>query len=158
MSSKVRRLWMSAFWIAIALVSAVVIGLFLFVRSHRRWLLVQSPVGVWVTSQDSRQITLSFEGGSNEGTYKQLSEFQGVAEREFGSWSSSLSRLGMLILATDQKDHPRFGVDSTYTIRYVGPHRIAIDGPDRPGLIFRRAPASTLLDIGPADASDNSLA
>lgn len=140
---------MTLTWITAALLAGVLIGIILLARSHHRWLLMQSPAGSWLTCHNSQKITLVFEGGPNEGMYKQLSESQGGAAREFGNWASKGSRLNLLILATDQRNHPRFGIDTTYSIRYVAPNKIVIDGPDRPRLTYERAPAGTRLNFDP---------
>ncbi len=42
-------------------------------------------------------------------------------------------------MATDEKNHPRFGQDTIYHISYVGPDEIKIDGPDRPKIVYSRA-------------------
>jgi hypothetical protein len=137
---------MPSLWIVLLGVAAIAVVL--FVRNHRRWLAMQSPVGTWAASDGSRKIILSFEGGPHTGTYRQLEEIEGDKWREYGSWVANLSRLNMLILASERKDHPRVGVDTAYLLRYVGPRTIAIDGPDRQSLILDRATDDLLENAG----------
>lgn len=133
--------------VAACLVIVVLIAVVLFVRSHIRWLAKQSPAGVWRISRGGETITLQFDGGPKEGTYKQLLESSEGTVREFGHWHSHMMKLQMLILATDVKSHPRFGQDTEYRISYVGPDSIRISGPDRPDLTYERAPEGVLLDF-----------
>jgi hypothetical protein len=113
----------------------------------------QSPVGVWVASLDTGTVTIQFDGGPNEGIYKQLTETEDGADREFGSWAAHLNKLELLIMATDQKGHPRFGQNTEYGLRYVGPTSIVISGPDRPDIRYERAPEGTTVDIEPEEAT-----
>jgi hypothetical protein len=50
-----------------------------------------------------------------------------------------MNELRMIIMATDEKNYPRFGQDGVYSIRYVGPDKIEIDGPDRLNMVYLRA-------------------
>jgi hypothetical protein len=129
------------------LVILILVARFL-ARSHRKWLERQSPVGVWRTTTENQTITLQFEGGPKEGTYKQLTEAQDDSIREFGHWAVHLHELRMLIMATDVPNHSRFGEDTVYEIAYVGPQSIKINGPDRPNWIYQAAPEGTELDFG----------
>jgi hypothetical protein len=129
------------------LIGLVVAGVMLLRRSHVRWLAQQSPVGVWITSTPAGRVLLQFEGERSEGTYRQLTEVGSERTREWGHWSHDSGHLRLLVMATDLKDHPRFGVDTAYRVRYVAPNRITIDGPDRSALLYERAPAGTSVNI-----------
>jgi hypothetical protein len=131
--------------IAGALLVALIGAIVLLARNHRQWLARQTPAGVWQGKDGQTKITLQFEGGPSEGTYKQLTESDGKRIREFGHWSASARDLKMIIMATDVKSHPRFGQDTGYSISYIGPTRIKIDGPDRSGIIYERAPEGSRL-------------
>ena len=130
----------------IAILLAALIGVIVFLaRNHRQWLERQTPTGVWQSIAGQTQITLQFEGGPREGTYKQLIVSEGKPIREFGHWSALANNLQIVIMATDIKNHPQFGVDTTYNILYVGPANIKINGPDRPGITYKKAPDSCKL-------------
>ena len=97
-------------------------------------------------------ITIQFEQGPNEelkeGIYKQVEKTRDGKEiKEFGHWTAHMSNLQMLILASEIQNHPRFGQDTTYQVLYVGLARIKITGPDRPSLVYNRAPEGTVLDF-----------
>lgn len=133
--------WALGFGIVlILLLSAAVVN-------HRRWLDKQSPVGVWMADVDGAKVTLQFEGGPHEGTYKQLVVSPDGPSREFGHWAARRTALEMLIMASERKDHPRFGQNTHYTIRYVRPDAISISGPDLPSVPFVQAPEGTTLDF-----------
>ena len=142
----------------LAIIACVVIVLIiavkLFIRSHVNWLAKQTPVGVWTTQYEGSTITLQFELGPNkegvqEGLYQQMEKTQnGKETREFGHWFAHMNDLRMLIMGSQINNHPRFGLDTTYVVRYVGPDSISINGPDRPDLIYTRAPEGTVLDFG----------
>lgn len=136
--------------VAIAICVLVILVLIarFFARSHRKWLERQSPVGAWRTTTENQTITLQFEGGPNEGTYKQVIAAEDKEIREFGHWVVHLHELRMLIMATDVQNHPRFGEDTVYEIAYVGPQSIKINGADRPNWICQRAPEGTELHFG----------
>ncbi len=142
---------MTFVYIALGIIGFLVIAFILFVRWHVRWLAQQSPVGVWVASLDTGTVTIQFDGGPSEGLYKQLTETEDGADREFGSWAAHLNTLELLILASDQKGHPRFGQTTQYALRYVGPTSILISGPDRPDITYERAPEGTTVDIEPEE-------
>jgi hypothetical protein len=128
------------------------IVLWLFFRIHIRWLDKQTPVGVWNIQHEDEKIILQFEHGSKdeikEGIYKQLAKRQdGSEKREFGHWWSHKQQLRLIILASDTPNHPRFGQDTIYEIWYVGPDSIKINGPDRPGFVYQRAPKGMFIDF-----------
>jgi methionine-rich copper-binding protein CopC len=127
--------------IAGALLVALIGAVVLLARNHKQWLARQTPAGIWQGKDGPAKITLQFDGGPGEGPYKELVESDGKQVREFGHWSASARDLKMIIMATDVKSHPRFGIDTGYLISYVGPTSIKIDGPDRPGIVYTKAPA-----------------
>ncbi|NLY02158.1 MAG: hypothetical protein GXY83_39240 [Rhodopirellula sp.] len=129
------------------IVVVIVVLLVLFVRWHVNWLAQQSPAGSWTAHEDPASITLVFEGGPLEGTYKQVVESEGKTIREFGHWASHLTTLRMLIMATDVPGHSRFGIDTSYAISYVGPDSIRINGADRPNLLFTRTREPVTIDF-----------
>jgi hypothetical protein len=88
---------------------------------------------------DATHVTLQFEGEPRGGIYKQLSKRDGSTVREFGHWTIKLSDLRLIIMATDTKEHPRFGMDTQYWVWFANKDKIRIDGPDRPKWTFRRA-------------------
>jgi len=133
--------------IVVCALAVLVVLLYVMARSHRKWLDQQSPVGVWRTSVGEETITLQFEGGPHEGTYKQLAESAKKRTREFGCWEARQNELHMLIMATDIRNHPRFGQDTPYGILYVGADSIEINGPDRPALAYQRVTDGTLLSF-----------
>ena len=136
-------------------VTAIIFGVLalaiaLFVRSHLAWRAKQTPAGVWRTATPEGQVTLQFEGGPGEGTYKQVVERGGVSVREFGHWSHSSGQLQLMMMATDEKDHPEFGVSTAHVVRFVAPDEIAIEGPRRPALVYKRAPGDVVVEMEPA--------
>ena len=138
--------------IKILIIIFIVGGVVLFVRSHIKWLDKQSPVGIWTAEHDGTEITIQFEQESGsktkEGIYKQIMKMADEKViREFGHWISLRSKLRMLILANEIPNHPRFGQDTEYTIYYTGNDRIRIDGPDRPNIVYKRAPDGTIVDL-----------
>ena len=56
------------------------------------------------------------------------------------------------MMATDIKDHPRFGVDTQYWVAFSNKSEIRIDGPDRPKWTFRKASDSLKIDFNPPEA------
>ena len=129
----------------------VVVVVNLAVRSHRRWLAKQSPVGVWMASTPNGRVLLQFDEGPDEGTYSQVTQSGSGRTREWGHWCHDSGRLQLLIMATDVPEHPRFGIDTPYGVLYTGPNRIVIRGPDRPGVTYERAPAGTSVNVGDVD-------
>ncbi len=122
-------------------IAAVVLGLVVlwFVWSIR-WTAKQSLLGTWVAAlPDGSQIALQFEGTPAGGLYKQLSTRNGIFVRESGHWTMKLLSLGLIIVATDVKRHPRFGVDTQYWVAFQNNGQMTINGPDRPNLTFQRA-------------------
>lgn len=146
---------MHPLWLWIGLGVALLIGaIFALVRAFDGWLDRQSPVGVWIARLPSGKVMLQFEGGPREGLYKQLTDSNDTLCREFGHWVVERETLRMLILATDVKDHPRFGTDMVYRLTYLSffskpVRRIQIDGPDRQKFVYRRAKPGVVVDIGP---------
>jgi hypothetical protein len=131
--------------VVVGVLVVLAILVWLFIRWHVNWLAQQSPLGVWTAEHGESRITLQFDQGSieplKEGVYRQITANPDGSEiREWGHWIAHLNQLRMLIMASDIKGHPRFGQDTVYRISYVGPEKIEINGPDRPHLVFQRAP------------------
>ncbi len=124
--------------IFLCIILLVIVLSFFLQKSHIKWLASQSPIGTWISKMDNSVVLLEFQGGHAEGTYKQITEKDGQKIKEFGHWFVSLNNLQMIIMATDIKDHPRFGVDTNYLINYPGPTSIRIDGPERQNLVFEK--------------------
>lgn len=139
--------------IIVACVLVVVMVIFkLLDRNHNQWLDKQSPAGVWLTENDDSTITIQFEqtpgADMNEGIYKQLTKgHDGKEVKEFGHWTSHRNNLQMLIMASEIKNHPRFGQDTAYVLKFTRPEEILINGPDRNYLTYKRAPEGTVLDF-----------
>ena len=134
--------------IIVGVVGVLVIVFKLFMRWHMKWLDNQSPVGVWTGENEGNRITIQFDRDptpdEKEGLYRQLTETgdrNGL--KEFGHWWTHRQTLRMMIMASEIPSHPRFGQDTVYHISYTGPEEITIDGPDRPRLVYRRAPEGT---------------
>ncbi|MBI5800461.1 MAG: hypothetical protein HZA92_06995 [Verrucomicrobia bacterium] len=105
-----------------------------------RWANRQSLLGIWVAVlPDGSRVSLQFEGEAKGGIYKQLAKRDGVEVREFGHWTIKLLDLRLIIMATDVKDHPRFGVDTQYWVSFNNGSEVKIEGPDRPKWVFRKA-------------------
>ena len=117
-------------------------------KKHLEWLEKQTPVGTWKCVQGETTVILQFEGGPREGIYKQVVQTGQEQVKEFGHWNAQLNELRLIIMATDAKEHPRFGVDTEYQIRYVGPQSIKISGPDRADLVFNRTDETLAEDSG----------
>ncbi len=125
------------------IVVSIVVVLFVIIKlmaqNHKKWLEQQSPTGSWVFENEEKKIIIQFEQSPTEGQYKQIVKLKdGTEIKEFGHWSSSINELRMLIMATDENDHPRFGQDTIYSIRYGGPDEIEMSEPDRPNLVYSR--------------------
>lgn len=138
-------------------VIAVILGVLalviaLLVRSHLAWRAKQTPAGVWRAATPEGQITLQFEGGPAEGTYKQVTEQNGRIARESGHWQHASGKLQLLIMATDEKDHPEFGISTLHLVRFLGPDEIGIQGPRRQALTYSRAPSGVVVEMEPAGA------
>jgi hypothetical protein len=148
--------------ILIAIVCAIVIAFLIMkmmVRSHVKWLEKQSPVGIWIAKNEGTDIILQFEQGPkpelNEGTYKQImKDPSGNNIREYGSWSTHMHSLHMLILASDIKNHPRFGQDAEYYISYIWTDKISIDGPDRSNITYAKSNSISNVNIDGTDDSN----
>lgn len=130
--------------------AAIFIALLLMIKSHRAWLARQTPVGVWRATDGTTEVTLEFEGGPAQGTYKQISQTGEVKVREFGSWEHHAGKLHLLMMAGDQIGQPGFGASHLYRIRYLSPDQIAIEGPHRPQLTYMRAPEGLHVEMKPA--------
>src|SRR5947208_2871594 len=112
------------------------------------WVGKQTLLGTWAAVfPDGDHVTLQFEGEPKGGTYKQLIKTAGCNKREFGHWTLKLSDLRLIIMATDTKDHPRFGVDTQYWVWFADKDQVRIDGPDRPKWTFRKAPGVPKIDF-----------
>lgn len=132
--------------IVIASVLALgIVGFVLLVRSHRAWLARQTPAGRWRGETPEGPITLEFEGGPAEGTYRQMLERNGTNVRESGRWLHAPGRLQLLVTATDEPAHPELGVSTSHVVRYLGPDQIGIEGPHRGRVVYTRVPASERL-------------
>lgn len=90
-------------------------------------------------------VFIRFDGGRNKGTYGQITRSLAGSEREVGHWAAAGRNLRLLGMASDRSNHPRFGVDTPYEIRYSGPDQIALNGPDRPTFVLHRAPEATIV-------------
>jgi hypothetical protein len=131
------------------LVAIVVAGLLVvwFIWSIS-WTSRQSLVGTWVAPlPDGSHVTLQFEGVQAGGLYKQLTKQEGKEIREFGHWTIKLTRLQMIMMATDIKKHPRFGLDSEYWVTFNNHRQMTIKGPERPKWTLQRAPEGVRLDF-----------
>ena len=112
------------------------------------WTSKQSVLGVWVAVlSDNTRVTLQFEGEAKGGTYKQMIKRDVSETREFGHWILKLTELRLIIMASDLKDHARFGVDSQYWVSFFGKSQITLNGPDRAKWVFRRASDIVKLDF-----------
>ena len=113
------------------------------------WMKKQSLIGSWVAAlPDGTHVTLQFEGEQKGGIYKQLTKRDGAQVREFGHWTINIGELRLLIMASDRKEHPRFGVDTLYWVKWEVNDRIVIEGPDRPKWTFARATDEVKIDFG----------
>jgi hypothetical protein len=111
------------------------------------WTAKQTVLGTWVAVLPSgERVTLQFEGEPKAGTYKQLIKRADGEIREFGHWTLRLTELRLLIMATDIKDHPRFGVDTPHQVTF-GTRQFTIDGPDRKKWTFQPAADIVKLDF-----------
>src|SRR5688572_28880012 len=99
----------------VIVIIAVVAVLALWFAYSFSWTAKQTVLGTWVAVLPSgERVTLQFEGEPKGGTYKQLIKRTDGEIREFGHWTLRLTDLRLLIMATDTKDHPRFGVDTQH--------------------------------------------
>lgn len=117
---------------------AVIIAVFAYSIS---WTRKQSLVGTWVlVFPDGTSVTMQFEGEPKGGLYKQIIKREGSETREFGHWVlENLASLRLVMMATDIKEQPRFGVDTQYWVSFSNKSQIRIDGPDRPKWTLRKA-------------------
>jgi len=123
------------------IVIIVIVGiLVLWFAYSLLWTAKQSVLGTWVAVlPGNERVELQFEGGPKGGTYKQVIKRADGETREFGHWTLRLADLRLIIMATDIKDHPRFGVDTQHWVTFSSGPQITIDGPDRKKWTFRRA-------------------
>ena len=111
------------------------------------WMKKKNLIGSWVAAlPDGTHVTMQFEGERKGGIYKQISEGD-TPSREFGHWTLNLTALKLIIMASDEEDHPRFGVDTQYWITWVSEDGMIIDGPDRPKWTFTRATEGMEIDF-----------
>ncbi|MGE3313721.1 MAG: hypothetical protein AB7O26_01310 [Planctomycetaceae bacterium] len=94
----------------------------------------ETPVGRWRGIAGDNVVLVEFESGPIEGLYKQIVERNGQTVREFGHWFTEGGSLQLLIMASDVRSHPRFGIDTKYEIEYLDVDHIRINGPDRENL------------------------
>ncbi len=112
------------------------------------WAAKQTLLGAWVVAlPNGTHVTLQFDGERKGGTYKQLSKQNGVESREFGHWTIKLLEVRLLIMATDIKDHPRFGLDTRYWLNFTNKDQITINGPERSKWSLQRAAEGVRLDF-----------
>ena len=112
------------------------------------WTAKQTLIGTWVAAlPDGAHVTLQFEGERRGGIYKQLTRRNGAESREFGHWTIKLLELRLIIMATDVKAHPRFGVDTKYWVNFTSKDQVTINGPERPKWTFQRADEGIRLDF-----------
>ena len=125
----------------ILIILGCLLGAFaVFLIIYNRWAMKQSLLGAWVTStSDGSLITIQFEGGDREGTYKQLIRHGDQQLREFGHWHRGMGFIKMIIMSTDQPNHRRFGVDTQYNLSWTDKDTLTIDGPERTKSQFKRA-------------------
>ena len=120
---------------------AVLCLLFIWLPYSFVWVGKQSLLGSWVAAlPDGTHVTLQFAGDPKGGTYKQLLKKDGNTLREFGHWTINLTDLRLIIMATDIKEHPRFGVEDHSSVWFANKAQVRLDGPDRPKWTFRKAP------------------
>jgi hypothetical protein len=123
----------------IVVIIAVVGVIVLWLAYSFYWTAKQSVLGTWVAVFPSgERVTLQFEGERKGGTYRQLIKRTDTEVREFGHWTLRLSELRLIIMATDIKDHPRFGVDTQHWVTFAT-NQFTINGPDRKKWVFQRA-------------------
>jgi hypothetical protein len=130
----------------IVIISVVAVVALLFAYSFW-WTAKQTVLGTWVAVLPTgERVTIQFEGEPRGGTYKQLIKRSDGEIREFGHWTLQLADLRLIIMATDIKDHPRFGVDTQHWVTF-GTRQFTIDGPDRKKWVFQRAADIVKLDF-----------
>lgn len=142
----------TALIIIVAVLAAVVLAYVLMVRSHRAWVARQTPAGVWRADFPQGHLMLQFDGGRSEGTYRQVAVNDGVTVRESGTWQHASGRLQLVVLATDEAEHPGLGASTAYMVRYLAPDEIGIEGPHRPRLVYKRAAEGIQVDAEPMGA------
>jgi hypothetical protein len=140
------------------IVAGVVIGIVVvWLILSAVWMTKQSLVGSWVASlPDGTHVIVQFEGAQKGGTYKQLIKRDGTALREFGHWTINLADLRLIIMASETKEHPRFGLDTQYWVAWQGRSQVTINGPDRPKWVFRRTVDAVKIDFDSASIAQPS--
>ena len=128
---------------------AIVVVVFLFFAYSFYWTAKQTVLGTWVALLPTgERVTVQFEGEQKGGAYKQLIKRTDGEVREFGHWTLRLTELRLVIMATDNKDNPRFGVDTQYWVTFnTGKRQFIIDGPDRKKWKFEKAADIVKLDF-----------
>ncbi len=112
------------------------------------WTSKQTLIGTWVAGlPDGSHVTLQFEGDPKGGIYKQLVRRDGAESREFGHWTIQVLELRLIIMATDIREHPRFGMDTKYWVNFTDKDHVTVNGPERPKWNFQRAAPGTKLDF-----------
>ena len=123
------------------------------------WIRRQTLIGSWiVTLPGGSQAAIRFDGERKGGLYKQLSEKDGTEIREFGHWTLNLTELRLLMMASDETQHPRFGVDTQYWVIWEDKNRVVIDGPDRPKWALTRATGEVEIDFELASPGEQAAA
>ncbi len=130
----------TALTILAAVLGLAAVAVFLMVRSHRNWVARQTPAGAWHSEVEGGLVTLTLEGGPAEGAYTRVAETGGVGTRESGRWQYAAGRLQIRVTAADPESQPGPGADSHYTVRFLGPDQIGIEGPHWPRLEYKRVP------------------
>jgi hypothetical protein len=150
-------------WIIVATLVAFALVVY-WLKRRADWADAQTPIGVWIRNRQGRETVIAFDGGPREGLYRQIRNYGQTTEREFGHWAVSEDALHLLIMASDVKDHPRFGQNTKYTLIYTKPdssgnaRRILLNGPGRKNLFFVRAPLGVVVDFNAPDMSQGKVA
>ena len=140
-----KRQGVSTALIITLITGCLVVALFVWSIS---WTSKQTLVGTWVAAlPDGSHVTLQFEGERIGDTYKQLVKREGAESREFGHWIFKMLELRLIIMATDVREHARFGVDTKYWVNFSNKDQVTINGPERPKWTFQRAEAGIKLDF-----------
>lgn len=134
------------------LITLIVGTVVLVMLNHRKSLALQNPTGTWRASSEGSSVLLRFDGGPQGGEYEQLVQSKQGILKEGGLWSSNLNRLRLIMTSTDGGDQTGLGQDIGYTISYLGPMSIKIDGPERPNVLYHKMPK----DAAFAPASEGS--
>jgi hypothetical protein len=134
--------------IAVITIGCIAIAFIGFLILYNRWAMKQTLLGTWVTAAAAGSlITIQFEGGDQEGSYKQLVRRGDQQFREFGHWMRGMGFLRLVIMATDVSSHPRFGHDTQYNVSWIDRDTLKIDGPERPKWELKRASQDARIDF-----------